>query len=507
MTKKSYEQELYELLSDKHTRMNNLYKVVDPYGEVTQFVMNESQEKLFNERHTLNIILKARQLGFSTLILLDALDSCLFNENFSAGLIADTLDNAHRLLERVKFSYDQLHPDIRQAIQIVKKNASEIHFSNGSKIIVGMSLRSATVNFLHISEYGAICAKDPDRANQIKSGSLNTIAPGQFVYIESTAEGKGGDFHRKTEEAMKIMYEGRKPLAMEYKFHFFPWYEDKKYTLDQRVSISPEMRKYLDELEVKQDVKLSDGQRAWYALKTVEQGDAIFKEFPSTPEEAFQAARDGSYFAKDMAMLRQRGLIKELNFDPRFPVNTFWDLGVGESDYMTIWMHQSINGMDWFVGYFEGEGEGLSYYFNELEIWRNTRRTLWGEHFGPHDMDHPRLGVTADSAADIAADLGWDFNIVPKTPDKKSTIQAARMALPTCVFDKVECAAGIDHLENYSRQFDDKNGVWRAKPAHNEHSHAADAFFTFVDGYASQKQTTRVKVEEYNVENAIGAIV
>ncbi len=41
----------------------------------------------------------------------------------------------------------------------------------------------------------------------------------------------------------------------------------------------------------------------------------------------------------------------------------------------------------------------------------------------------------------------------------------------------------VIHLENYSRDWDEKHSVWRSQPRHDDHSHAADAFMTFADGY------------------------
>jgi hypothetical protein len=89
-------------------------------------------------------------------------------------------------------------------VPIKTDNAYEIEFGNGSGVEVGVSLRSGTKNFMHVSEYGKICAKAPDKAKEIKSGTLNTIAPRQLVFIESTAEGRAGDFYDKTQQARLI---------------------------------------------------------------------------------------------------------------------------------------------------------------------------------------------------------------------------------------------------------------------------------------------------------------
>jgi hypothetical protein len=43
-------------------------------------------------------------------------------------------------------------------------------------------------------------------------------------------------------------------------------------------------------------------------------------------------------------------------------------------------------------------------------------------------------------------------------------------------FDKDKCSKGIDHLEQYRRDWDNIGGVWHTTPVHNVHSNSADAF-------------------------------
>ena len=61
---------------DPRWRLSNLYWITDKAGKAVQFVPNSAQLKFLDEVHTLNLILKARQLGFTTLVLPD-LPRCL----------------------------------------------------------------------------------------------------------------------------------------------------------------------------------------------------------------------------------------------------------------------------------------------------------------------------------------------------------------------------------------------------------------------------------------------
>ena len=52
-------------LKDRKWRLNHLYSIVDKHGQIIKFTLNPAQERLLDNLHYLNVILKARQLGFS----------------------------------------------------------------------------------------------------------------------------------------------------------------------------------------------------------------------------------------------------------------------------------------------------------------------------------------------------------------------------------------------------------------------------------------------------------
>ncbi len=487
MAEPALSDELIDLWSDRRWRLNNLYWIEDKHGNVVKFKLNEAQDTLLTDLHFLNLILKARQLGFSTFILLLALDCALFNDHFAAGLVADTIDNAKNLLKRVKFAYERLPDEIKGAVPLKADNAYEFELGNGSLITVGVSLRSGTFNFIHVSEYGKICAKYPDKAKEIKSGALNTLASGQLCFIESTAEGRGGDFYDKSQQAQRIRDAGREPATLEYKFHFFPWYRDSSYRTDEPFALTPADQEYFASLQTEHGIILDDQQKWWYAAKSREQGDSMWKEFPSTPDEAFKAAKDGAYFAKEIRNLRQLKRIGSLPFDPALPVNTFWDWGLNDST--TIWLHQQIAGRNRFVGFYEASGEGPAHYATWLDKWRAVRGARYGRHFAPHDFDTRRPGTHGEitTLKMIFGKLGYQMDIVSRCDDKITSIQNARTKFPQCEFDEAETEAGLVHLESYSRDWDDKHSVWRSYPRHDEHSHGADGFMTFSDGYTGER--------------------
>ncbi len=111
-------------------------------------------------------------------------------------------------------------------------SARELLFPNNSSIRVGTSLRSGTLNYLHISEYGKLCAQTPIKAKEVKSGALNTVEAGQIIAIESTAEGRSGHFYDLCQDSQKDELAGKTLTPLDYKFHFFPWWRHPQYSLD-----------------------------------------------------------------------------------------------------------------------------------------------------------------------------------------------------------------------------------------------------------------------------------
>ncbi len=467
--------------SDVRWRLNNLYFIEDKDGKRVPFRMNTAQERLFDEMHVLNIVLKARQMGFSTLIDLYILDQCMFNSHTAAGIIAHRLEDATKIFaSKIKFPYDNYPEQLKAANPPTGDSKTELTLKNHSTISVGTSHRSGTLQILHVSEYGKICAQFPEKALEIKTGALNTVAPGQMAFIESTAEGKEGDFYERVKVARALEDSGSVLTSMDWKFHFFPWFEDETYRIPaEDVLLTVEDRAYFDKL-AGQGIKLSPEQKAWYAKKAIDQGDEMSREYPSTPDEAFEAAIEGAYFSKQMSRARRESRIGLVPLSQRLPVDTFWDIGI--NDTTNIWLHQHENGANRFVGYYYNEGEGLAHYINWLRQWGTDREIVWGKHYGPHDIENREFGP-GTTRREQAAKLGFKFEVVPRVTMKANAIEAARAILSTCYFDLAACAKGIAHLDGYRKSWNETLAVWRDEPRHDDNSHGADAFMTFAMGF------------------------
>lgn len=282
-------------LGDWRWRLNNLYLIKDEAGRKVTFKMNWSQQTLFDNMHYRNVIPKARQLGMTTFIQLFMLDASLFNSNIRCGTIAHKRDSAEEIFrEKVKFPYDNLPEGLKSTIPAHLDSAQTLTFANDSSLVVGTTLRSGTYQYLHISELGYICAHYPDKAEEIQTGALNTVHAGQIVFIESTAKGKIGLFYDICEQARINEETGIKHGPLDYKLHFFPWYEHPGYALDDDMEFGAKTTEYFEKLR-NYGIEISQEQKVWYAKKAIEQGQKIKGEYPSTFKEAFEGG-EGIYF-------------------------------------------------------------------------------------------------------------------------------------------------------------------------------------------------------------------
>jgi hypothetical protein len=461
-----------EQLKDPLWRLNNLYYILDKSGNKIKFRLNWAQKQLYDNIWYLNIILKARQLGLSTFIGILFLDRCLFNDGMSAGIIAHTREDSEKLFRRIKFAYDNLPGDIRNARRATIDSARELQFNNVSVLRVGTSMRGSTLQYLHISEFGKICAKYPEKAQEIITGSLNTVAAGQYIFIESTAEGSGSYFYDLCTKARQTEKEKLKLTPLDYKFTFFPWWKEPTYKLGEYIEPKGELKDYFQKLDA-DGINLSGDQQAWYIKKYEVLEDNIYQEYPSTPDEAFRGSAKGLFFGKQLVEARATKRIGNIPYDAHTLVHTAWDLGWG--DYTSIWFFQLVGNEIHIIDFYQDNGKSLAEYIHYVK----TRPYSFGEHLAPLDVGVHEYSNGA-SRLQVAKALGINFTLIHEAKEKKLTviegIDATKAMFPRCWFDAKKCEEGLRMLENYRKEWDERLCKWSDKPIHDYASHAADSF-------------------------------
>tara|TARA_B100000242_G_scaffold294074_1_gene274570 strand:+ start:3715 stop:5025 length:1311 start_codon:yes stop_codon:yes gene_type:complete len=176
----------------------------------------------------------------------------------------------------------------------------------------------------------------------------------------------------------------------------------------------------------------------------------------------------GAIYGKYLSECMEEGKITKVPYDKSYKVDTFWDLGIGDST--AIIFAQSVGRAIHIIDYFEARGEGLDFYIKILQ----SKNYLYGYHYAPHDIDVRELG-TGKSRRETAWDLGINFRVVPKLPIEDG-IHAGQMLLKRCWFDKDNCKPLLECLRQYHRAYNERLRTFHKKPVHDWSSHGADAF-------------------------------
>jgi len=466
-------------LSSKLWRLNNIYSIIDKRGDKITFRMNRAQHIVYSRtrQHPRVIILKSRQQGISTFWLVSMFDDAAFKPNYTIGLMAQGLDEASTLLERTKFLWDELAPSVKRflGIKCIADNSKKYAFSNNSTIFIRVSFRSATLQRMHISEFGKIANANPKRAKETQTGTLQALAVGNTGVIESTAEGRNA-FKTMWDNAM-IAHKSGQMTAKDFYPVFLSWLDDPDCVQSVAQTIDGKALEYFEQLEAKTGRRLTREQKNFWITQYRELGGDIHQEYPGTPEEAFLASRDGTYYSRLFSehVVNGGGLIPEL-YDENLPTDVFFDLGV--DDYTVCgfvqWYRHNYRVCDeyWNNGY--AIGHYLKYC---MESGYEIRDIVL-----PHDAAHRTIATQgsgkAKSVKDIAREwisdegLTWGVRVLPKDGIADG-IEAVRRMIPKLSIDP-KCTYTIDCFNNYSKEWDDKLLVWKKTPLHDEYSHGAD---------------------------------
>lgn len=228
------------------------FRIIDKNGEEVPFNPNNVQSRYAKESSGKDIILKARQQGFSSLILAIFTTDFILKPNSRSVVVADVDENAQELLDRVK-QYIKSYEDINNTKIPLKYNSkSELYNrATDARYTIGTAKstefgRSKTITNLHLSE-----AAFYPNLSKILKGAGNAVVPQGRYILETTANGYN-EFKTLYDEA-ELGNKAFKPL-------FFPasdFYTEEELTNKRREAITE-----------------SD----------------YLQEFPETPSDAFQTS-------------------------------------------------------------------------------------------------------------------------------------------------------------------------------------------------------------------------
>ena len=296
--------------------IENFIKIRNKEGKIVSFKLNMPQQRLYDiikEQKKANkpvrvIILKARQMGFSTLT-----ESILFKEtvtkfNRRTGIITHKATATANLFNMSKLMLDCLPEDIKPSVK--RSNAQELIFDNEtgtglkSKIkcmTAGSSGvgRSDTFDNLHLSEL-AFWEGD---VTATLTGLFQAVPnlPDTMIIIESTANGF---------EKFKELWDQAVAGESDFIPLFVAWYELPEYSMPYSGFALTD-----EEVKLKELYNLTDDQLEWrrWCIRNNCQNDIdqFKQEYPSNPEEAF-IGTGGCIFDKDAIINRLRYVPKPI---------------------------------------------------------------------------------------------------------------------------------------------------------------------------------------------------
>lgn len=497
---------LLKALNLKWFRLNTLYFIKNKKGKKVRFRPNSSQRDFYINEHGNDLILKARQLGFTTWKMIFDLDDCLFIPNHTAGCICHNKDAAKDIFRnKIKFAYENIGASMKALLSMISAGLplptydrdGMYIFDNGSNLSVSTGFRGGTLQSLHVSEFGKICKMRPDVAEEIVTGAFQSVSmEGGTITIESTAEGAEGKFFDYCNAAEKRQKQGKKTTSAQFMLHFYSWYLDPNYSIDEETEVPDRITEYFEKLSREIGYEFTQGQINWYTAKDEVLGDKIKQEYPSTPEEAFRSSIEGAYYSTQFAKIYKEGRIdfdgSNMRGNDSVLVNTAWDIGV--NDYGVIWFYRVIAGQIHVIDYYQNCNEGLQHYAKILKNYAEDFGYIYGEHFAPHDVEVKEYGSDAKTRREIAED-GWiidgeHYNIYFTKLDRTASVEddreCVRSILDHCYFAqkltyksvtiKDRSVSPIDILESYHKKWDAKKGRYSDRHDHDWACDGADGF-------------------------------
>jgi len=191
---------------------------------------------------------------------------------------------------------------------------------------------------------------------------------------------------------------------------------------------------------------------------------------------AFLTHHDGAFYVIEMRDARDQGRIGAVPYDPRLPVVTAWDLGIGDSTAITF--AQYVGAEVRIIDFYENSGVGLDHYARVLQ----DKGYKYDQHILPHDVRVKELG-SGKSRYETLQSLGITPITIAPQLSVDDGIQAVRSMLALCWFDAEKCDHLIEALRAYHREYDDQRMTWKGRPEHDWSSHPADSFRYLAVGY------------------------
>lgn len=259
-------------------------KIQDKTGAIVPLVLNKAQAHFAQNLTGLDLVLKARQLGFTTVIRAYCYKRSIEQSLRSISMAHD--DQTTQKLRRMeRIFYDNMPPVL--GINRTQDNAAITSYSNASEVTLKTAGskeggRGGTYNIFHGSEIAFWTD-----AKSIIAGAMQGVPKDGVVIFESTPNGAAGLFYEEVQKA--------KTGESSYRLHFYPWWWDNDYAIpldpDEKITYTPVEQKLID------THGLSPEQIKWRRKKINEPGmaDLFAQEYPEDSDTCFLTSGDSAF--------------------------------------------------------------------------------------------------------------------------------------------------------------------------------------------------------------------
>lgn len=304
--KLSTKEKLEIINNDPELWLLNFAKILDNKNEMIPFKLNAEQRDFVKNMGKFNIILKARQLGFSTLSLGLMLFYAYQIPNSNYLMACHDEKSLQNLFHRLKMMQKSIPDAIK--LKELRSNRNELLLENGSRISVAVFNenigRSYTLQMAHVSELAMVKSDEVKQMGLLALESSLAKNPDSCIIIESTANGY--DFYQK-------LWQSAERGRSKYKPFFYSWtnrshLEQFRSEIDEAVewykSINKGLRLTSDPLELTpyerkllKETKVTLNQLMWRQFKMQDMKDVFVVDFPAFPSEAFLSTNTGVFDA------------------------------------------------------------------------------------------------------------------------------------------------------------------------------------------------------------------
>jgi len=192
------------------------------------------------------------------------------------------------------------------------------------------------------------------------------------------------------------------------------------------------------------------------------------EEFEQEYNCSWEAFMRWAVYWKELQQANKEWRIKKDIYDPKLPVDTFWDLGI--SDAMTMLFTQTVWQEIRIIDSYKNTGYWLDHY-----AWIVLNKEYkYNKHFFPHDIQQRELSSWM-SRLETAVKLLWNNCEVVPLSSIESWINAWRL-----IFKHIWIEEWLEDFQNdlslYQYEYDEKRWEFTKKPKHDWTSHYADTY-------------------------------